>query len=149
MAKVICSLPTLGISAFCKVDKAGVVTTVAGTGRRGYSGDEGKAVEASLSNPRSLTFDAAGNLYISDQYNHCLRMVNKSGVITRIAGNRQNGCSGDGGHAAKARLSMPLQIAFAGADNLYICDSLNSRVRKVDRFGIIATVVAGKGRFAN
>ena len=127
-----------------KVDTAGTITTVAGTGTRGFSGDGGPATSARLSRPSGVALDAAGNLYIVDRDNHRIRKVYASGIITTVAGTGDEGFSGDGGPATSARLNRPWAIALDGAGNLYITDLRNIRIRKVDTSGTITTV-AGTG----
>jgi RHS repeat-associated protein len=127
-----------------KIDQNGIITTVAGNGREGFGGDGREATSAKLNHPRDVTFDAAGNLYIADQWNHRIRKVDQSGIITTVAGKRSSGYSGDGGPAAEAELDNPTSVAIDAAGNLYIADQSNYRIRKVDQNGIITTV-AGNG----
>ena len=127
-----------------KVDAAGVITTAAGTGERGYGGDGGAAEQAQLDSPAGVAVDGAGNLYIADSGNNRVRRVNAAGVIAAVAGTGERGYGGDGGPAVQARLSSPAGLAADGLGNLYIADSGNYRVRKVDAAGVIATV-AGTG----
>lgn len=126
----------------------GIITTIAGNGRRGYSGDNAPAVEASLFRPTDVVADADGNVYIADQENHRVRRVDQaSGVITTVAGNGVKGFSGDDGPARLASLSSPTSIALDTAGNLFIVDRDNHRIRRVAAgTGTIATV-AGNGRF--
>ena len=124
-----------------KVDSSGVITTVAGTGERGYGGDGGPATEARLHFPRDVAVDGAGNLYIADTQNQRIRKVDSSGVITTVAGTGESGYGGDGGPAVQARLSYPRGVATDHAGNLYIADYNNLRIRKVDSSGVISTVV--------
>jgi uncharacterized protein (TIGR03437 family) len=119
----------------------GIITTVAGTGEAGLSGDGGPATAARLNNPSGVAVDTAGNLYISDYVNHRIRKVS-GGVITTFAGTDQ-GFSGDNGPAAKAQLAGPSGITVDLAGNLYIADSANGRIRKISN-GVITTV-AGTG----
>lgn len=127
-----------------KVTVGGIISTVAGSGTAGYSGDGGPATSARLSTPGRVVADAAGNLYISDDQNHCIRKVTPGGTISTVAGTGVSGYGGDGGAATSAKLSFPSGIALDGAGNLYICDSGNNRVRKVTAGGTISTV-AGTG----
>ena len=127
-----------------RVDRAGVITTVAGTGVWGYSGDGGPATAAQLHYPQGVAVDATGNLYIADQLNHRVRRVDRAGVITTVAGTGVWGYSGDGGPATAAQLHYPQGVAVDATGNLYIADQLNHRVRRVDRAGVITTV-AGTG----
>lgn len=127
-----------------KVDSNGVITTVAGTGSRGFSGDGGAATSAQLDIPAGVALDGSGNLYIADHDNHRIRKVAPNGIITTVAGTGSGGYSGDGGMATVAELFYPKGLAADKAGNLYIADSYNNRVRKVDTNGIITTV-AGNG----
>ena len=129
-----------------KVDSAGVITTVAGTGERGFSGDGGPATAAALDRPSGVAVDGAGNLYIADSWNARIRKVDSAGVISTVAGTGSFGFGGDGGPAVDARLFYPQGVAVDGAGNLFIADSLNERIRKVDSAGVISTV-AGTGVF--
>jgi sugar lactone lactonase YvrE len=122
-----------------KVNKSGVITTIAGNGTGGYTGDGGPATAASLNGPRGLAFDASGTLYISDSNNNVVRTVDASGIIRTVAGNGVAGFSGDGGPAVAASLNEPFGIVLDRSDNLYIADALNHRVRRVDQGGQIST----------
>jgi uncharacterized protein YjiK len=135
-----------GNSRVRKVSTSGTVTTVAGNGSPGFSGDGGPATNASLDGLRGVAVDAAGNLYIADWVNPRVRKVSTSGTITTVAGSGTYGFSGDGGPATDAGLSSPYGVAVDAAGNLYIADAGNSRVRKVSTSGTITTV-AGSGTF--
>jgi streptogramin lyase len=112
--------------------RTGEISTAAGTGVRGYSGDGGPAVSAQLNEPYEVRFDADGNMYLVEMQNHIVRRVDaKTKVITTVAGNGKRGFSGDGGPAAQAQLSTPHSIAFRG-QSLYIADIGNHRIRRVD-----------------
>jgi sugar lactone lactonase YvrE len=126
-----------------KVSAAGTITTVAGTGVRGGSGDGGPATSARLYAPRGVTVDAQGNLYVSDWELHTVRRVSPSGTITTFAGTGRPGFSGDGGAATQAQLSHPEGIAVDGQGNVFIVDSGNGRVRKVSPAGTITTIAGG------
>ena len=128
-----------------KVDAAGVISTVAGAGTFGYGGDGGPAVEARLIRPTGVAVDGAGNLYIADSWDQRIRKVDAAGVISTVAGDGTDGYGGDGGPATAAQLNYPNSVAVDGAGNLYIADSGNGRIRKVDSAGVISTV-AGDGR---
>ncbi len=122
----------------------GVIETVAGDGTAGFGGDEGPATAASLgNNPWSVTVDAAGNLYIADTGNNRIRKVDVAGVMHTVAGNGIAGFSGDGGVATGASLNGPFAVAVDAAGNIYIADTNNNRIRKVDTKGIISTVAGG------
>ena len=127
-----------------KVGTNGIITTVAGNGRYGYSGDGGAATNAELAYPSGVAVDGIGNLYIADNYNERVRKVGTNGIITTIAGTGAYGFSGDGGPAIKARLAYPSTVAVDAAGNVFIADANNHRVRRIDRHGIITTV-AGNG----
>ncbi len=124
----------------------GRISTVAGSGTRGYSGDGGPATAAALNEPYEVRFSAAGDLYFVERLNHLVRRVEaKTGVISTIAGTGKAGFSGDGGPATAAELNQPHSIQFDRAGDLYICDILNHRIRKVDmKTGTISTF-AGNG----
>ena len=123
------------------------ITLVAGTGTKGYAGDGGPAKSAQLASPHEVRFDSKGNLYIDERDNHIVRRVDmKTGIISTVAGTPgKNGYSGDGGPATKAMLNQPHGIALDRADNLYICDPLNNRLRRVDAKTGIITTFAGNG----
>ena len=121
----------------------GVITTVAGTGLAGYTGDFGAATSATLNTPWGVAVDAAGNLYISDAGNSVIRKVS-GGMITTIAGDGTPNFSGDNGAAISATLNGPGGIALDAAGNLYIADFGNNRVRMVSAAAVITTV-AGSG----
>jgi len=124
-----------------------IITTVAGGIGSGL-GDGGPATSATLLHPHGLTFDSAGNMYISDSGHHRVRKVDKSGVITTVAGNGSAGYSGDGGPAINATLLSDSAdaegLAVDKAGNLYIADYMHNRVRMVNTAGIISTI-AGTG----
>ena len=127
-----------------KIDLTGTITTIAGTGERGYSGDGGPAVDAQLSGPNGLLVDAAGNVYISDSGNYRIRKVDPSGIIATIAGTQDPGDFGNGGPAVEARLRYPRNLAMDSSDNLYIADSGNNTVRQILGSGTIE-LFAGSG----
>jgi len=129
-----------------KVTRDGIITTVAGNGTRGYSGDGGPAVAAAMNEPYEVRFDASGNIFVVERLNHLVRRIDaKSGVISTVVGIGKAGFSGDGGPATAAQLHEPHSIAFDGTGDLYICDVKNHRVRKVEmKTGVISTF-AGTG----
>ena len=121
------------------VDPAGRITTVAGTGTAGYSGDGGPAIEAQISNPGGLAFDDAGDLFIADTTNHVVRMVTPGGTISTIAGTGATGCPADGAAADRARLTDPYSVVIDGRGNLYIADGTCGGVYEVTSDGTIHT----------
>jgi uncharacterized protein (TIGR03437 family) len=121
----------------------GIITTIAGSAKPGFSGDNGPATAAQLSQPQGLAVDSAGNVYIADTGNQRVREVSK-GVITTLAGTGLQGFTGDGGAASDARLYNPTGVAVDSAGNIYIADAFNNRVRVVSNGTI--TTVAGNGR---
>ena len=125
--------------------KTGVITTVAGNGTQGFSGDGGPAILAQLSSLGGLATDHLGNLYIADSFNSRIRMISiSSGAIATVAGNGTKGFFGDGGLARDASLDNPLSVAIDRAGNLFIADSNNFRIRKVSSTtGIVSTVGDG------
>jgi len=128
-----------------KIDANGIITTVAGTGVGGFSGDGGAATSAQINNPRGVTGDNAGNLYISDQINSRIRKVDSNGIISTVAGTGTNGYSGDGGAGTSAQIAFPYALTMYGGD-LYFAEINNNVIRKldVDGDGTISTV-AGTG----
>lgn len=133
-----------GYERIRRIDRTGVITTVAGNGIFGYGGDGSAATAAELSSPGDLAIDGVGNLYIADTSNHRIRRVDPNGTITTVAGTGTGGYSGDGGAATAAKLFFPYGVAVDGAGNLYIADTYNQRIRRVDTSGEITTV-AGVG----
>jgi sugar lactone lactonase YvrE len=129
-----------------KIDITGLITTVAGTGLAGFSGDGGLATNAQLNFPDGIGLDLNGNLYIGDVQNNRIRKVTAAtGIITTVAGNGSTGFSGDGGLATNAELSFPSRPAIDSAGNLYIADFQNNRVRRVDATTQVIVTVAGDG----
>jgi trimeric autotransporter adhesin len=124
-----------------KVDTNGVISTVVGTGIRGFSGDGGPAVKAQMDKPSGIAIDSKDNLYIADWGNCRIRKVDTAGTISTYAGTGKGSFTGDGGPAASATLLYPASIVFDVSGNLYIADVDNHRIRKVDTSGIINTVI--------
>jgi len=113
--------------------KTGTISTVAGNGQKGYSGDGGPARQASLNQPYEVRFDKQGNMYFVEMPNHVVRKVDKkTGTISTIAGTGQPGFGGDGGPGTKAQLRQPHSIAFDPKGRMLICDIGNHRVRRLD-----------------
>ena len=127
-----------------KVDTSGTITTIAGDGTRGFGGDGGPATGAHLQVPLDVVVDITGNIYIADAANARIRKVDTSGIITTIAGDGTFGSGGDGGPATAAQIGNPAGLALDISGNLYISDSSNDRIRKVDTSGTVTTV-AGDG----
>jgi len=123
--------------------KKGTISTVAGNGKKGYSGDGGPATQASLNEPYEIRFDRQGNMFFAEMQNHLIRRVDaKTKVISTVAGTGQPGFSGDGGPAAKAQFRQPHSIAFDPQGRLLICDIGNHRVRRIDlKSGLIETYI--------
>jgi len=127
-----------------KVTPGGTISTVAGTGTSGYSGDGGPATSAQLKQPSGVAVDSSGHLYIADSTNHRIRRVGPLGNIGTVAGTGTEGYSGDGGPATGAQLSSPTGVAVDSSGHLYIADYSNHRIRRVGPLGNIGTV-AGTG----
>ncbi|HXD92306.1 MAG TPA: gliding motility-associated C-terminal domain-containing protein [Bacteroidia bacterium] len=135
----------VGNNRIRKINTTGIISTIAGTGTAGFSGDGGQATAAKLNGPDGVTFDTNGNLYVADYSNNRIRMVNTAGIINTIVGTRVAGFSGDGGQATVAQINGPNDgIVFDALGNFYIPDALNNCVRKVNTLGIISTI-AGTG----
>jgi sugar lactone lactonase YvrE len=123
-----------------KVATNGIITTFAGNGNYGYSGDGGPAVDAELETPTGVAADVSGNVYIADLSNNRVRKVNTNGIISTVAGNGTGGFKGDGGKATSAELHSPIDVTADSFGNLFISDGLNSCIRMVNSNGIISTV---------
>jgi len=124
---------------------AGVITTIAGTGVAGFSGDGGQATAAQVSQPADVWPDAAGNIYIADEVNDRVRKINTAGIITTIAGNGVHGYNGDNIQATAAALSWPFGVHVDGVGNIYIAEYGGSRVRKISASTGIITTIGGTG----
>jgi streptogramin lyase len=125
---------------------SGELTTVAGSGKKGYSGDGGLATTAELNEPYEVRFDKAGNMYFVEMQNHLIRVVEaKTGVIRTLAGTGKAGFAGDGGLASKAEFRQPHSIALDDADNVYIADIGNHRIRRIDAETGVIDSIAGNG----
>jgi len=130
-----------------KVDTFEVITSICGTSIAGYNGDGGLADTSKLNGPGSVIADSIGNVYIADASNHRIRKIDvTTGLISTIAGTGVQGFSGDNGKAVNAQINLPGDICFDSYGNLLISD--NSRIRKVDKAGIITTI-AGNGSYAS
>jgi len=128
-----------------KIDHSGIITTIAGTGVAGYTGDGGPAISATFNQPFVVTYDVPGNLYITDIGNCVVRFVNTSGIINTYAGNGVCGYGGDNGPATSANLNFPRGIVTDSHGNLYISDTDNFRVRMVAAISKKITTFAGNG----
>jgi sugar lactone lactonase YvrE len=138
------NFPDSGNHRVRKVDASGIITTIAGNGSAGFSGDGGAAINAQLNYPSGLALDGGGNLFIADRGNNRIRMIGTDAKIATVAGNGWHGIVGDGNTANLAMLNSPRGLAIDAAGNLYLSDTLDDRIRKVDANGIITTV-AGIG----
>lgn len=128
-----------------KISRDGLITTVAGTGVPGYSGDGGPAVKAQLNTPYGILLDKDDNLLIADSNNDVIRKVGSDGIIQTIAGTGQEGYDGDGGPARAAKLNTPQSLAVDAAGRIYIGDEHNDAIRIIDVDGTIRTLVGSKG----
>ena len=149
--RVLTSATILGFSPVQAADLGGpspstpgVITTLAGNGKLGFLGDRGPATSASMMEPHGVAVDARGNVYFADSGNLRIRRVATDGTIDTIAGNGVFGHSGDGGFAIAARMMHPSGVAVDTRGNVYIADTSNNRIRKVNARGIITTL-AGDG----
>ena len=147
-----------GALYFCDLDNQRIrrfdlatrrMTTIAGNGERGYSGDGGPAVSASLNMPHEIRFDARGNLFIAERDNHVVRRIDgATGIITTVAGTGAAGFSGDGGPGAKAQLRQPHSIVFDRDGTLLVCDIGNHRIRRLHPDTGVIETYAGTGTAA-
>ena len=125
-----------------KIDRSGIITTLAGTGEKGFGGDGGPATEALFNSPSSVAVDTNGNVYVADTGNHRIRKIDAAGIITTLAGTGEDGHSGVGGPAIEAQLFLPTAVAVDANGNVFISSAFD--VMKVDAAGIITTL-AGNG----
>lgn len=123
-----------------KVDQNGRISTVAGSGKKGYAGDGQSATKALLNEPYEIKFDTDGSMYFVEMQNNLIRKVDKAGVISTVAGTTKPGFSGDGGNAREATFNKPHSIALDGRGSLFVCDIGNHRVRRIElKTGLIST----------
>ncbi|MEP6467325.1 MAG: T9SS type A sorting domain-containing protein, partial [Parafilimonas sp.] len=123
-----------------KIDTSGIINTIAGKGK-GYTGDGGLAINARFNGPSGIIEDKKGNIFIADKYNNSIRRIDaETSIITTYAGNGQSGYSGDGGPATEAELNQPDALAFDSNGNLFIADTKNHLIRKVDTAGKITSL---------
>lgn len=127
-----------------KVDITGIASIVAGTGYSGSSGDGGPATAAEINYPTGMAFDTSGNLYFVENNRGKVRKINTAGIITTIAGTGTPGYSGDGGPATNAMLNFPNDVIVDTSGNVFVADTYNNKIRKIDPSGIISTY-AGNG----
>jgi trimeric autotransporter adhesin len=136
-------------SAVRKINTSGIISTVAGNGTSGYSGDGGPSTAAKLNFPQGIAVDSIGNIYVADFYNNRVRRIDTFGIIRTVAGNGVGGYSGDGGPATAAEIYDVSAVAIDEHGNLFISDYYDSRIRKVDTNGIITSLtgtgIAGYG----
>jgi sugar lactone lactonase YvrE len=135
----------IGSHSILRCDADGQLTIIAGAGRPGFSGDGGPAAEARLNSPFDvLVLERDGAVLIADTYNHRIRRIDRAGQITTIAGNGRSAYAGDGGPATEASLQLPQSIAVDSQGNLFIADTFNHVVRRVDTKGVITTVAGSE-----
>ncbi len=127
-----------------KITAAGIISTIAGTGTVGYTADGVAAASANIAQPTAVAVDTNGNVYFAEQNNHRIRRISTSGILTTVAGNGSASFSGDRGAATAASISYPAGVSVDAANNIYIADAGNNRIRKVTSAGIISTL-AGNG----
>ncbi len=139
-----------GCGRIRKIDaKTGIITTVAGTGLQGYSGDGGKAIRARIGSPTAMKVDSSGHLYFADDRHHVIRRVDgDTGIITTVAGTGEEGYSPDGSRASHAAIATPRGLTLDGLGRLYFSDTGNNRVRRINSDGRIETVV-GSGDYGD
>jgi sugar lactone lactonase YvrE len=129
-----------------KVSATGTITTIAGTGTQGFSGDGGQATAATIDTPTGIAVDTTGNLYLADTHNHRIRKITTAtGIITTIAGTATFGYGGDNASATSAHLALPQGITLDPSGNLYLADAANHRIRRIDATSGTITTVAGEG----
>ena len=146
---LVACLASASRSARAQLQPVDGITTAAGNGVIGNSGDGGAATSAMVANPRGLITDAAGNLYIADSQSNRIRKVDTNGIITTYAGTGAAGFAGDGGPASSAVLNGPYSLALDAAGNLYFTDQGNARVRSIDAVTGTIKTIAGTGLPAN
>ena len=144
LVRLIVSGTFIAMTAWAQTESGWRIYTIAGTGQPGHGGDGGRAVEAQLDLPVGVAVDDTGNVFISELYSQRIRRVDVTGTITTFAGTGEPSYGGDGGPAVRARLSFPLGVAVDHIGNVYIADTGNDRIRRVDVSGTITTF-AGTG----
>jgi len=123
-----------------KISLSGIVTTIAGKGSAGFSGDGGQATAAELYYPYAMAIDGSGNIYFTDSYNNRIRKINTEGIITTIGGNGKGAFSGDNGQAKAAAFQHPEGIVLDGKGDIIIADQLNHRIREINDTGMVVTI---------
>ncbi len=136
-------LADIGNERIRKIDKNGIINTIAGNGTYGFSGDGGPAINAAFEDPAGICGDTSGNIFVADEFNNKIREITKNGNITTVAGCGVRGYSGDGGPAMLAEFYYPSGVAVDKSGNIFIADEDNNCIRKVSN-GIISTI-AGNG----
>jgi sugar lactone lactonase YvrE len=125
------------------IDQSERIRTVVGSGRQGWSGDHGPAVDARIGTPSSICFDPACNLYFADLTQHVIRKVDTNGIITTVAGSGEKGFSSDGTPAPEARLHRPFGVVVSRSGTIYFSDARNNRVRRIAPGGSLQTIAGG------
>jgi DNA-binding beta-propeller fold protein YncE len=138
----------IGAHRVLKLDRQQKLSLIAGTGEAGFSGDGGPATEARLSSPMDLAFDADGNLLVADTFNHRIRRIDSRGLITTIVGDGKKNYSRREGSALEVSLNNPQSLALDRDGNLFIADTYNFVVRKIDRTGKLTTVAGTEAGLA-
>ena len=141
IGKLACGITLLMASAI-SIQAQSIITTVAGRGRI-LTGSSGVGTDVPLALPRGMAFDSKGNLYIADSQENLVFVLRPNGTMAVFAGTGVAGFSGDGGPATAAQFLLPIAVAVDASDNVYIADFHNARIRKVDRNGIITSIVGG------
>ena len=133
-----------------KISPGGIVTTLAGTGEAGFSGDGGQAQKAQINDPTDIAVDSKDNIYIADLGNNRIRKISSTGVISTFAGTGFAGYSDDGAMATECRMYRPYGVFIDGHDNVYYSDNENALIRKIDTKGIVTTLsgTPGKGGYS-
>ncbi|EFC47410.1 predicted protein [Naegleria gruberi] len=128
-----------------KITTSGIISTIAGNGTAGYSGDGSSATSAQLNSPSGIAISSSDEIYIADMFNNRIRKITTSGIISTIAGTGTSGYSGDGSSATSIQLYFPYGVAVSLSDEIYIADMFNNRIRKITTSGIISTIAGGIG----
>jgi sugar lactone lactonase YvrE len=131
-----------------KVATSGIITTIAGNGTAGYSGDGGQATAAEINNPVKLAMDNGGSIYLTEFVGHRVRRISTSGVITTLTGTNVAGFSGDGGPATAAEISSPVGVTLDASGNLYLGDNGNQRVRKITGIPLDVNATVNRNEFS-